>query len=101
MRRTTPSMVLVLFALIVTMSATAFTAASAAARPWLGVYTQEVTGPYVQPRPHELRVLVADFAIVKAAVIGYSSPGRRSTGPVSCGGTSSRPSSAIAVTERS
>lgn len=43
MRRTTPSMVLVLFALIVTMSAAAFSAASAAARPWLGVFTQEVT----------------------------------------------------------
>lgn len=44
MRRTTPSMVLVFFAIIVTMCATAFSAASALARPWLGVFTQEVTG---------------------------------------------------------
>ena len=33
-------------------------------------YTQEVTSPDDQPGPHELRVLRADFAIVKAAGLG-------------------------------
>ncbi len=44
MRRTTPNRLLVLFAIAVAAAATAFTAAAASARPWLGVYTQEVTG---------------------------------------------------------
>jgi membrane-associated protease RseP (regulator of RpoE activity) len=43
MRRTTPLKVLVLFALVAAVSVTALSAAAAAARPWLGVYTQEIT----------------------------------------------------------
>ena len=43
MRRTTPLKVLVLLALVIAASVTTLSAATAAARPWLGVYTQEVT----------------------------------------------------------
>ncbi len=44
MRRTTPRLWLVLFAIVITASIVTLSAASASARPWLGVYTQEVTG---------------------------------------------------------
>ncbi|HEX9368089.1 MAG TPA: hypothetical protein VF921_15770, partial [Vicinamibacterales bacterium] len=33
-------------------------------------YTQEVTSPSIEPSPHQVRVLVADFAIVKTAGLG-------------------------------
>lgn len=44
MRRTQPRLWLVLFAIVITAPIVTLSAASASARPWLGVYTQEVTG---------------------------------------------------------